>query len=126
MPFKIEEAAPKEAEAITKIFLSDDTSDFLRLQLGTVDPAVLNEGMNDRLAEGLEKPGHTYVIARDEKTNEVVSFAQWVLPRDENETVAEQSPEVRVLEEKRTEADLNCDRRKPTKQRSTERSFYQA
>ena len=82
MPFTIEEAANEDAAAIAKVFVSDETSDFLRLQLGTVDPTVLNEGMTERIREGIATEDQIYVVARDEETGQIVSYAQWVLPKD--------------------------------------------
>ena len=94
MPFTTRQATAGDVPAIAKIFLSDETSSFLLLQLGTVDPAVLNGGMTDRLSESIQKPDQVYLIAQDDETGEIVSFAQWALPRDEMEEVVEQSPEV--------------------------------
>ena len=89
MPFTIEQAMPEHAAAIARIFLSDETSDFLQLQLGTVDPAVLNEGLTKRLRESIERPGEMYIIARDDETQEVVSYVQWILLCEEMDVVIE-------------------------------------
>ena len=94
MPFTIRQARTDDAAAIAKIFTSDETSSFLRLQLGTVNPAVLNQGMTERLAESIQKPDQVWVIACDDESGEIVSYAQWVLPRDEFEAVVEKTPEV--------------------------------
>ena len=94
MPFTVEEATPEDAAAIAKIFVSNETSSMLRLQLGTVDPGVLNEGLTERLAESIQKKGQTYIIARDDEAGEIVSYASWTLPRDEGEVFIEQSPDV--------------------------------
>ena len=94
MPFTIKQANTDDAAAIAKILTSDETSSFLRLQLGTIDPAVLNQGMTERLTESLQKPNQVWIIACDDESGEVVSYAQWVLPRDEFETVVEKTSEV--------------------------------
>ena len=94
MPFTIEQAIPEHAAAIAKIFLSDETSDFLRLQLGTVDPAILNGGLTERLAVSIKRPRETYIIARDDETQEIVSYAQWILPRDAMDVVVGQTVDV--------------------------------
>jgi hypothetical protein len=94
MPFAIQQANTDDATAIAKIFTSDETSSFLLLQLGIVDPAVLNQGLTERLAESIQKPDQLWIIACDDESGEIVSYAQWVLPRDELGTVVEKSPEV--------------------------------
>ncbi|KAK3725077.1 hypothetical protein LTR37_000587 [Vermiconidia calcicola] len=98
MPFTIEQAIPEHAAAIAKIFLSDETSDFLRLQLGTVDPAILNGGLTERLAVSIKRPRETYIIARDDETQEIVSYAQWILPRDAMDVVVGQTVDEQVHE----------------------------
>ena len=95
MPFTVEKATVNDAVDIAKIFLSDSTSDFLRLQLGTVDPATLNEGFTERLTESLQQHGQVYIVARDCETGEIVSYAQWRLPRDEVDVVVSPTSEVR-------------------------------
>lgn len=127
MPFTLEEAKVDDAAAIAKIFTSDETSNFLRMQLGTVDPSVLNEGMTERLAESIQKEGHVYIIARNDDTGEIVSYAHWALPRDEMEVVVEQSPEVGC-----EERSCHCChktyillRRKQKRPRNTGRNSYQ-
>lgn len=82
MPFKVEEATPEDAAAIAKIFTSDEVSRINRLQLGAIDPSVFTQGMTERIKEGIEKSDQIYIIARDEETSEVVSYAQWVLPKE--------------------------------------------
>lgn len=91
MPFTVEEATAKDADAIANIFTSDEVSRVNRLQLGTVEPSVFTNGMIERIKEGIQKDDQVYIIARDEETNEVVSYAQWVLPKD----MAAKSAEVR-------------------------------
>ena len=95
MPFVVERATINDVADIAKIFLSDSTSDFLRLQLGTVDPATLNEGFTERLTESLQQDGQVYIVARDRDTGEIVSYAQWKLPRDQMDAVISPTPEVR-------------------------------
>lgn len=94
MPFTIEEATPDDAAAISKVFLSSDTDDFVKLQLGTVDPMVMSQGLTERLKENIKTPGQLYLIARDDESQEVVSYAAWTLPRDEDEPFMKQSTEV--------------------------------
>lgn len=94
MPFTIEEATPDHAPAIAKIFLSNETDEFLKLQFGTVDPAVMRQGLTERLAENIKASGQVYVIARDEETGEVASYCSWTLPRDLDEPYVRQSAEV--------------------------------
>ena len=50
--------------------------------------------MTERLGEIIQKPDQVWVIACDDKSGENVSYAQWVSPRDELETVVEKIPEV--------------------------------
>ena len=94
MPFTIKQATIEDARDIASTFLSNGTDHFLRLQLGTVDPAVLREGLTGRLRESIEREGQVYIIARDDESGHVVSYAQWTLPRNEMEFVVEQNPEV--------------------------------
>lgn len=94
MPPKIEQAAPSDAAAIAKIFLSNETDEFLRLQFGTVEPGIMNSGLIDRLTENIKTSGQVYVIARDEETGEIVSYASWTLPRAEDEPYVQQRAEV--------------------------------
>ena len=95
MTFKIREATPEDGAAIAKIWLAGD-DEFLQLQLGTVSPSVLNDGMEFRLAESIRTSGQVYVIAEDDESGEIVSYASWTLPRSEDEPVVEQSDEVRI------------------------------
>ena len=97
MPFTIKHATTTDAAAITKIFLSDSSRSFLQLQMGTVDPVVLNEGMLERIAESIQKPDQEYLVAQDDETSEIVSFSQWLLPRDEMEAIVGKGPGVSVV-----------------------------
>ena len=92
MPFRVEEATAEDAAAIAKVFVSEETSDFLRLQLGTVSPSLLNEGMTERIKKAIEKRERVYIVARDEEIDEIVSYAQWELPRD----TPDKTPDVRA------------------------------
>lgn len=94
MPFTIVKASADNAGAITKISTSDETSSFLRLQLGTVDPAVLNQGWTESLTDNIQKPDQAWIVACDNESGEIVSYALWMLPRDEFETDVERSPGV--------------------------------
>lgn len=94
MPLTIEQAVPDDAAAIAKVFLNDEAGEFLRLQLGTVDPDIMNNGMTERLTENIKTSGQIYVVARDDKTCEIVSYASWTLPREEDEPYVQQTAEV--------------------------------
>lgn len=87
-------ATPKDASAITKILLSNETDRFFRLQLGTIDSSVLCGGIEASIEESMQRNGVVYMIAKDAESGEVVSFAQWDLPRNETEVVIDQSPVV--------------------------------
>lgn len=94
MPFTITIASRSDAAAIARVFQSNETDSFLRLQLGTVDPEVLKQGLTERLAANISKPHTVYVVARDDATGEIVSFASWTLPRGRDEEFVRQSEEV--------------------------------
>ena len=94
MTFTTEQANVADAPSIAKVLLSDHTSEFLRLQLGTVDPEVINQGFAERMTGSFDQEGIVYVIARDDDTREIVSYAQWKLPRDASTHVIKPSPEV--------------------------------
>lgn len=94
MPFTISLATPSDAAAIAHVFQSNETDSFLRLQLGTVDPEVMTQGLTERLAENISKPDTVYVVARDDETGEIMSFASWTLPRGRDEEFVTQSDEV--------------------------------
>lgn len=96
MPFTLEKATPDYAAAIANVFLGDEADEFLRLQFGTVDPAIMSEGMTERLTENIKKPGEVYVVARDEATGEIVSYCSWTLPRGEDEPYVRQSADVGI------------------------------
>ena len=93
MTFTIEQASVEDAPAIGKVLLSDHTSDFLRLQLGTVDPDVMNQGFAERIAESFNQEGMVYVVARDNDTRQIISYAQWKLPREASTHVIKPAPE---------------------------------
>lgn len=97
MPFALSTADPSHAAAIAKIFLSNETDDFLRLQFGSVDPGVMSRGLAERLAENIATSGQVYIVARDEETGDVVSYCSWTLPRGEGEEVVKASAEVSGL-----------------------------
>ena len=51
--------------------------------------------MTERTAENITKPNQTWIIARDQNTGEVVSYAQWELPgAHHDEVVPETDPKV--------------------------------
>ena len=94
MPFTIELANAEYAPDIAKIFVSNESDPMLRLQLGSVDPSVLNEGLTERLKESIQRTGQQYIVARDEESGQVVSYASWTLPRGEMEPESEENLEV--------------------------------
>ena len=81
MPFTLSPATPSHAAAIAKIFLSNDTDEFLKLQFGTVDSGIMAQGLTERLAENIRQQGQVYVIASDEESGEVVAYCSWTLPK---------------------------------------------
>lgn len=91
LPFTIRKATTNDAAAIATILTSDKTSSFLRLQLGTGDPAVLNDGLTNRMTKSILESRQLYIVACDD---EVISYAPWTLPRDEFKTIVEQTLEV--------------------------------
>lgn len=97
MPFTVEEATVDDAAAIAKVWLSAETSDFLRLQLGSVDLSVLSEGMTTRMEESICKEGQVYVVARDNDSNEIVSYAHWVLPKAGDDESGKMTAEVGLI-----------------------------
>jgi hypothetical protein len=93
-PSIISKATSNNAKPIAKIFTSGETSSFLHLQLGSVDPATLSDDLTNRIVESTEKPGQIWTVACDDETREVVNYAQGLLPRGDFETIVEQTPEV--------------------------------
>ena len=94
MPFDVEEASVEDAAEIAQVLISSGTSSFFRLQLGSIDPASLNVGMTEKIAEDMRKEDRVYVVARDQETGKIMSYAQWILPKEKDEVVTEQDPEV--------------------------------
>ncbi|KAK4634716.1 hypothetical protein CLAFUW4_00283 [Fulvia fulva] len=105
MPFTIAKATPDDAAAIAKVLLSGGTETLMyssrsftgfatRLQLGTIDPAILEVDMTEKIAVNIKKPNQTWIIARDEEMGEIVSYAQWELPAAHDEVVSEPDPNV--------------------------------
>jgi hypothetical protein len=80
MAFHIQEATISDAAAIANIFIRNRGDLFTFLQLGQDDPSAYDRGLADRIANNIQKPGQKYIIARDDKSGEVISYAQWMLP----------------------------------------------
>jgi len=95
MPFTISEATTADAAGIAAVFASHQSSNFTRLQLGTVNPADLRKDLKERITKSIaETPDQIYVIAKDGETGEVASYAQWFSPKPIGEKVEFKSNEV--------------------------------
>ncbi|KAK5134981.1 hypothetical protein LTR08_005933 [Meristemomyces frigidus] len=93
MPFTVGGATESEATAIAQVLTSNESSTFFRLQLGSVDLETLNNGMAERIVKAMQKPEQRWIVARDEGNGEVMSYAQWVLPKADDEVDADPTPD---------------------------------
>ena len=96
MSFTIDEATESDVPAIARVLASDGTNSLFKLQLGALDPETLYKEMGGRIAKALQQADQKWIVARDEGSGEIISYAQWVLPRPDGEVKVEPSPEVRL------------------------------
>lgn len=86
MPFQIQEASTEDASSIATVLLSAETEPLMRLQLGNADPDVLKKNFEEKLRKSIgEASKQKWIVARDEVSGRVISYAQWELPRSEDE-----------------------------------------
>jgi hypothetical protein len=87
--YTIEKALPSDAEAIASVSTSDEPTPFRRLMVGTSNGAQeRRREIVDSWIKSIEYPLHLVLVAREGADGKVVSFAQWVRPKDgEDETV---------------------------------------
>lgn len=86
MPFQIQEASTEDSSSIAAVLLSAETEPLMRLQLGTADPDVLNKNFEEKLKKSIgEASKQKWIVARDEESGRIISYAQWELPRSEHE-----------------------------------------
>ncbi|KAI0133499.1 hypothetical protein BJ170DRAFT_164656 [Xylariales sp. AK1849] len=103
MPYTIETALYSDAEAIASAFTADELPYFRRLQNGTVDPGDRKAGAVEMWTKMIANPAYVCLVAREAESGLVVSYAQWVKPKDEDEkTVARSQEEKAKIREQRS------------------------
>lgn len=86
MPFQVREANVEDASSIAAVLLSAETEPLMRLQLGSADSDVLNKNFKGKLKRSIaEGPRQKWIVARDEESGRIISYAQWELPRSEDD-----------------------------------------
>lgn len=78
---KIEPALPSDAAAIAAIGNDAEPDLFRQFMEGSTDAAKKEEGMLHWWTQYLESPVQLVLVARDEGTSKIVSYAQWELPK---------------------------------------------
>ncbi|KAH8666781.1 acyl-CoA N-acyltransferase [Xylariales sp. PMI_506] len=98
-PYKVEVAQPSDAEGLAAISNADEPTPFRRLMNGTSrdDKKKENADNVEMWSNSITQPGQLILLARDEATGTIVSFAQWIRPSD-SQTQAKSPP---TEEEKR-------------------------
>ena len=96
MSFTVHEATESDIPAIARVLASDGQNALFELQLGAVDRNVLYGNMGERIARAMKMPDQQWIVARDEDSGDIMSYAQWVLPQPEGVVANEPSPEVRL------------------------------
>ncbi|KAI1848897.1 hypothetical protein JX266_005325 [Neoarthrinium moseri] len=99
MSYTIESALPADAAAIARVATADEPTPFRRLMNGTA-------GDNDNMlqeetamwAKVIDHPAHLVLVAREQDTGLVVSYAQWRRPGGEEPL--HPSPDLATEEEK--------------------------
>jgi hypothetical protein len=81
--YEIEPAVLADAEAITAIDAGAEPDPFRQFMEGTADAAKSRAGMLKWWERCIGSPGKLVVVARDANSREIVSYAQWELPRDD-------------------------------------------
>ncbi|KAH8883229.1 acyl-CoA N-acyltransferase [Thozetella sp. PMI_491] len=90
MTYQIAKATPEDAEGIAEVFVQTGDSEFLRLQIGTADIQEVIQSMADGVKRSFQSDGQLTIVAREEGTGKVLSFAQWTLPNDEPDKTPEE------------------------------------
>jgi len=78
--YTISNALPSDASAISSLFALSWQSPFSRLQFGNVEPRDLAKAMKPRIAQQIAEKRMLFMVAREEKSGNVVSVAQWTVP----------------------------------------------
>lgn len=91
MPFLVSEATLADVPAITAIFRSDEPAPFMRLCLGAVHSSALSVKQADVISDEMQEEDQLWLMARDKESGKTASFAQWQLPKEEADSVDEQS-----------------------------------
>jgi hypothetical protein len=94
MTFRIEQATVEDAAAIAQVFIRNRGDLFILLQLEQANPGAYDRGLADRIANNIQKPGQRYIVARDDQSGKVISYAQWMLPNAGQESFVEIEPAV--------------------------------
>lgn len=97
--YKVDQALPSDAAAINKIDCAAEPDPFRQFMEGSGDAARKEAGMLKWWTKCLESSDQRILVARDEEDGEIVSYAQWDLPRSNapNPTLAPQTAEVRGI-----------------------------
>ncbi|KAH8204561.1 hypothetical protein TruAng_001335 [Truncatella angustata] len=82
--YKIEPALLSDAAALAAD-LSSEPDAFRRFMDGTADMSKREENMAKWFTQAIKDPAARVLVVRDENSGDIISYAQWELPKDKNE-----------------------------------------
>ena len=94
--YKVEPALPSDVATIVAVDMNAEPDPFRHFMEGTANAVEREANLLKYWTRCIESPAQLVLVARDEVHGELISYAQWELPKDREQATSATPPKEEV------------------------------